>query len=160
MVEYSAALSSDALRTATPRAHRSLSGQTRVVDGHCRGAHRRAATAGLARSVAPVPRAPRFSWRIDSKFAPTVKTNTFGFNPGEGPLPAIATSRCFVYVLYCLLHLKFGVLRSPPPELLARSDAHPGMDPWFEWKKHMQQYPQTDGPAAFAGAPLLDWSTD
>lgn len=101
-----------------------------------------------------------FSWLIDSKFARTVKTNTFGFQPGHGPLAVIATSPYFVQVLYGLLHLKFGVLGSPSPQLFALSDAHPGLDPWFEWMKKMQQYPQTDVPAAFAGTPLLDWSTD
>ena len=101
-----------------------------------------------------------FSWLIDSKFARTVKTNAFGFNPSEVPLPAIATSRYFVDVLYGMLHLKFGVLGSPSPQVLALSDAHPGMDPWFEWMKNMQQYPDTDVPAALAGTPLLDWSTD
>ena len=45
----------------------------------------------------------------------------------------------FHRLLSSLFLCKFGTLTAPSTELLRASEEH-GLDPWFEWMKHIQQY--------------------
>lgn len=59
-------------------------------------------------------------------------------------------------VLLNLFFLKFDFLARPSDELFALEDQH-GIDPWFEFMKRIQQYPEEDHPH-FKGSFILDWT--
>jgi len=42
-----------------------------------------------------------------------------------------------------LFLLKFGTIGKPSQGLLEAEKAH-AIDPWFEWLKNLQQYPEND----------------
>ena len=55
-----------------------------------------------------------------------------------------------------LFLLKFGVLSTPSHEALENEKIE-GIDPWFEFIKHSQQYPETDW--FIKGTFVTDWTT-
>lgn len=55
-----------------------------------------------------------------------------------------------------LFFLKFDFLARPSDELFALEDQH-GIDPWFEFMKRIQQYPEEDHPH-LKGSFILDWT--
>jgi hypothetical protein len=54
------------------------------------------------------------------------------------------------------LLLKFGVLSTPSQEALEKEKLE-DIDPWFEFIKHSQQYPETD--SFIKGTFVTDWTT-
>ena len=95
-------------------------------------------------------------WLLDSTFVRSFKTTLFGVRPDERLSSRIVESaECHLAILNLYL-LKFGVLTHPSGELEAAAREH-NLDPWFEWMKRLQQYPEEDG-FFLKGTNLLDWT--
>jgi len=95
-------------------------------------------------------------WLLDSTFVRSFKTTLFGVRPHEKLSRRIVESaECHLAILNLYL-LKFGVLTHPSDELEAAAREH-SLDPWFEWMKRLQQYPEEDG-FFLKGTNLLDWT--
>lgn len=95
-------------------------------------------------------------WLLDSTFVRSFKTTLFGVRPDEKLSRRIVESaECHLAILNLYL-LKFGVLTHPSDELEAAALEH-SLDPWFEWMKRLQQYPEEDG-FFLKGTNLLDWT--
>lgn len=95
-------------------------------------------------------------WSLDSTFARSFKTTLFGVQPDEKlSRRIIESAECHLAILNLYL-LKFGVLTHPTDELEAAARVH-NLDPWFEWMKRLQQYPEEDG-FFLKGTNLLDWT--
>jgi hypothetical protein len=84
------------------------------------------------------------------------KETLFGLQPYERLSRRIVESRECHLALLNLYLLKFGILTSPSDELETAARKH-GLDPWFEWMKRLQQYPEEDG-FFLKGTNLLDWT--
>ena len=98
----------------------------------------------------------RRQWLLDSTFARSIKTTLFGIEPHEKLSRRIVESgECHLALLNLYL-LKFGVLTHPSEELEAKARENK-LDPWFEWMKRLQQYPEEDG-YFLKGTNLLDWT--
>lgn len=95
-------------------------------------------------------------WSLDSTFARSIKTTLFGVRPDEKLSRRIVESAAYHLAVLNLYLLKFGVLTHPSEELATAADER-GLDPWFEWMKRLQQYPEEDG-FFLKGTNLLDWT--
>lgn len=67
----------------------------------------------------------------------------------------VESAACHLSLLNLYL-LRFGVLAHPSAELQAAAHEH-GLDPWFEFLKRLQQYPEEDG-FFLKGTNLIDWT--
>lgn len=95
-------------------------------------------------------------WLIDSTFVRSFKTTLFGIQPHEPLKTRITESKELHLSILNLFLLKFGVLCRPSEELEDTS-VELELDPWFEFMKRTQQYPEEDG-FFLKGTNLIDWS--
>lgn len=95
-------------------------------------------------------------WLLDSTFMRSFKTTLFGIEPCERLSKRITESVELHRSLLNLFLLKFGVLSRPSDELEEEAKAK-DLDPWFEFLKRTQQYPEEQG-HFLPGTNLIDWS--
>ena len=83
-------------------------------------------------------------WLLDSTFARWCKQQVFGIDPWKKiGTDEFRLSKNHQQILLNLFFLKFDFLARPSDELFALEDQH-GIDPWFEFMKRIQQYPEED----------------
>ena len=98
-----------------------------------------------------------YRWLLDSTFVRWIKENVLGISYLEKLNPDYQSSKQANHLLGELLLYKFGELTNPSRELRDLASKNPELDPWFEWMKRIQQYPEEDlGP--ILGSFLLDWT--
>jgi len=96
-------------------------------------------------------------WLLDSTFARWCKQQVFGIDPWQNiGSDEFRLSKNHQQILLNLFFLKFDFLARPSDELFALEDQH-GIDPWFEFMKRIQQYPEEDHPH-LKGSFILDWT--
>ena len=96
-------------------------------------------------------------WLLDSTFMRSLKATLFGLRADEKLSRRIVESIEFHLSALNLYLLKFGVLTQPSEELKSVAKQHEGVDPWFEWLRRIQQYPEEDG-FFLKGTNFLDWT--
>ena len=95
-------------------------------------------------------------WLLDSTFIRNVKESILGINSISRVRADYRGSLEYHRMLGCLFLYKFGTRTWPSKQLFDLAEEH-GIDPWFEWMKRIQQYPENDlGP--MWGSFLIDWS--
>ena len=95
-------------------------------------------------------------WLLDSTFIRHVKENILGVSAISKVRMDYRNSLEFHRLLGGLFLYKFGTLTKPSQELVDLAEQH-AIDPWFEWMKRIQQYPNADfGP--MWGSFLVDWT--
>ena len=95
-------------------------------------------------------------WLLDSTFIRHVKENILGVSAISKVRHDYRKSLEFHRLLGSLFLYKFGTQTEPSQKLADLAEEH-SIDPWFEWMKKIQQYPNEDlGP--MWGSFLLDWS--
>jgi len=95
-------------------------------------------------------------WLLDSTFIRHIKENILGVSAISKVRPDYRKSLEFHMMLGSLFLYKFGTQTEPSQELRDIAEEHP-IDPWFEWMKRIQQYPDEDlGP--MWGSFLIDWT--
>ena len=95
-------------------------------------------------------------WELHSTFVRSVLSNVFGILDGQKLPKDYRSSKEYNRVIGGLLLYKFGTYTQPSKELSELSNS---VDPWFEWMKRIQQFPEEDiGP--LKGSFLLDWTQD
>lgn len=95
-------------------------------------------------------------WLLDSTFVRYVKESILGISPLSRVYRPYRLSVEYQRLIGGLFLYKFGTSTTPSKELVLAAEEH-GIDPWFEWMKRIQQYPEDDlGP--IRGSFLLDWS--
>jgi hypothetical protein len=95
-------------------------------------------------------------WLLDSTFIRHVKENILGVSAISKVRSDYRKSLEFHRMLGSLFLYKFGTLTEPSQELFDLAEEH-SIDPWFEWMKRIQQYPNEDlGP--MWGSFLIDWT--
>ena len=100
----------------------------------------------------------RVAWRLDSTFARFVKSHILGINSSDLIRDEYRQSIDYHRLLSSLFLCKFGTLTGPSAELVQLSKEN-DIDPWFEWMKHIQQYPDNDI-TNLHGTFLIDWTQD
>jgi hypothetical protein len=96
-------------------------------------------------------------WLLDSTFVRWCKKQVFGIEPWQKISPD--KFRLSVYhqqILLNLFFLKFD-FRARPSDELFELEEQQGIDPWFEFMKRIQQYPEKDD-WHFKGSFVLDWT--
>lgn len=94
---------------------------------------------------------------MDSTFVRWVKEYVLGVSPLSKVQNDYRQSKQYLRLLAEIFFYKFGTLTRPSRGLLDLSEREPEIDPWFEWMKRIQQYPDEDmGP--IRGSFLLDWT--
>ena len=98
-------------------------------------------------------------WLLDSTFSRSCKKHVFGINPWQKiKFDDFRISANHQQILLNLFFFKFDFVARPSEELFKLEEIH-GIDPWFEFMKRLQQYPEGD-PTHLKGTPILDWSQD
>jgi hypothetical protein len=96
-------------------------------------------------------------WLLDSTFVRWCKQQVFGIEPWQRiGSDEFRLSTNHQQILLNLFFLKFDFLARPSDELFELEDRH-GIDPWFEFMKRIQQYPEVDHPH-LKGSFVLDWT--
>jgi len=98
-----------------------------------------------------------YTWLLDSTLVRNSIQYFFGLKNYQSLNPEIRESLYFHKFILSTLLLKFGVISKPSRELFDRENE--GLDPWFEFMKHCQQYPENDK-YSLKGTPIIDWTTD
>lgn len=95
-------------------------------------------------------------WLLDSTFARSAKKMIMDQLQCD-PIPDhIKCSPEYNQILSGMFMLKFGQCTRPSAQLYEQEKMH-NVDPWFEWMKRIQQYPEEDkGP--IPGSFLVDWT--
>jgi hypothetical protein len=96
-------------------------------------------------------------WLLDSTFARACKKIIFGIEPWQ--IIRFKEFRLSVehqQVLLNLFFFKFDFVARPSQELQSLEETH-GIDPWFEFMKRLQQYPEEDS-SHLEGSFILDWT--
>lgn len=96
-------------------------------------------------------------WLLDSTFVRSFKATLFGMQSHERLSKRIAESAELNLSILNLFLLKFGILSRPSDELSQEAKLK-DLDPWFEFMKRTQQYPEEQG-IFLPGTNLIDWST-
>lgn len=91
------------------------------------------------------------TWLLESTIARSCKQLILGLKPEDSISQRIQQSVDYHRVVLNILLLKFGVILRPPDE-----DANGG-DPWHEFMRDLQQYPERDN-HHFKGTFYIDWS--
>ena len=95
-------------------------------------------------------------WLLDSTFIRHVKEHVLGIAPSSKVKGDYRLSKQYQRLLGELFLYKFGTQAAPAAGLLQIANEKK-LDPWFEYMKRIQQYPNEDlGP--LSGSFLLDWS--
>jgi hypothetical protein len=95
-------------------------------------------------------------WLLDSTFARYCKERIFGIGITSKLRRDYRLSIDLQRLLGNLLLYKFGEQSQPHQDLFALAEKH-SIDPWFEWMKRIQQYPEEDL-GTLRGSFILDWS--
>lgn len=97
-------------------------------------------------------------WLLDSTFVRYVKEYVLGISPLSRVRADYRHSIEYQRLIGGLFLHKFETQTSPSDQLFQLGEEQ-GIDPWFEWMKRIQQYPEEDiGP--LRGSFLLDWTQD
>ena len=96
------------------------------------------------------------AWLLDSTFVRYVKQYVLGVNPVERIIDDYRLSIQFQRLIGGLFLYKFGTRTVPYKELFILEEKE-GIDPWFEWMKRIQQYPNEDL-GTLRGSFLIDWT--
>lgn len=96
-------------------------------------------------------------WLLDSTFARSCKTNVFGIEPWQKiRFDEFRMSTNYQQVLLNLFFFKFDFIAQPNNALFDIEEKY-GIDPWFEFMKRLQQYPEEDS-AHIKGTSIIDWT--
>ncbi len=96
-------------------------------------------------------------WLLDSTFVRWCKKQVFGIEPwGKIRFDTFRLSTNHQQILLNLFFLKFDFLARPSNRLFELEETDE-IDPWFEFMKHLQQYPEEDS-AHFKGTFIIDWT--
>ncbi len=96
-------------------------------------------------------------WLLDSTFARSCKKNVFGIEPWQKlRFNEFRMSTNYQQILLNLFFFKFDCVAKPSNELFELEEKH-GIDPWFEFMKRLQQYPEED-PTHLKGTSIIDWT--
>jgi len=96
------------------------------------------------------------AWRLDCTFVRNFIETIFSLEDYQKFDREKRRSIIFHQSVLSLFLLKFGVIFTPSLEAL-EMEKSAGIDPWFEFMKHSQQYPETD--RGLKGTFLTDWTT-
>lgn len=96
-------------------------------------------------------------WLLDCTFARHVKEYILGIHPTIILLRDYRLSTSYQRLMGELFLYKFGTSTAPHIDLLNISEDN-GLDPWFEYMKRIQQYPDEDNIGSLRGSFLIDWS--
>ena len=96
-------------------------------------------------------------WLLDSTFARSCKTNVFGIESWQKlRFEDFRMSTKHQQIVLNLFLFKFDFVARPSAELFNVA-LKTEVDPWFEFMKRLQQYPEED-PTYFKGTFLMDWT--
>ena len=96
-------------------------------------------------------------WLLDSTFARSCKKCVFGIEPWQRlRFDEFRMSTIHQQIVLNLFFFKFDFVARPSDELFKLEEEH-GIDAWFEFMKHIQQYPEQD-PTHLKGTFILDWT--
>ena len=95
-------------------------------------------------------------WLLDSTFVRYCKGKIFGIGITSTLRKDYRMSKDLQRLLGNLFLYKFGERTKPHQELFDLAEKY-SIDPWFEWMKKIQQYPEDDL-GTLKGSFLLDWS--
>jgi hypothetical protein len=96
-------------------------------------------------------------WLLDSTFARSCKQCVFGIEPWQNlKFDDFRLSTKHQQIVLNLFFFKFDFVARPSLELFDLAKTH-GLDPWFEFMKHLQQYPEEDT-SHLRGSFILDWT--
>lgn len=96
-----------------------------------------------------------YEWPLDASFLRFAIPHLFGISDYATLSKSIRQSKNFHRTISSLLLLKFGTLSKPSEEALSAEKSH-DIDPWYEFLKNLQQYPEKD--SFIRGTFLLDWT--
>lgn len=98
------------------------------------------------------------SWKLNSTFVRSYRDALFKGVGAKKLSAAITDTKEFHLTVLNLFLLKFRVMGRPSTEL-EEAALRFELDPWFEFMKRLQQYPETEDDFYFLkGTNLLDWS--
>ena len=95
-------------------------------------------------------------WLLDCTFVRSFVRTIFSIENYQTLNRQVRRSILFHKSVLSLLLLKFGVLSTPSQEAFEKEKSE-GVDPWYEFIKHSQQYPESD--SFVKGTFVLDWTT-
>ena len=99
----------------------------------------------------------RGQWLLDSTFVRSCKKSVFGIEAWQKiRFDEFRLSTIHQQILLNLLLFKFDFVARPSQELEAQEGIY-GIDPWFEFLKRIQQYPEEDT-SHLSGSFILDWT--
>ncbi len=96
-------------------------------------------------------------WLLDSTFARSCKKHVLGIEPWQKiRFDKFRMSTNHQQILLNLFFFKFDFVARPSNELFELGEKR-GIDPWFEFMKRLQQYPEEDS-MHLKGTFVLDWT--
>lgn len=96
-------------------------------------------------------------WLLDSTFTRSCKQKVFGIDPWQKlKFEDFRLSEQHQQILLNLFFFKFEFVARPSQELKRLEEIY-GIDPWFEFMKRIQQYPEEDT-SHLKGSFILDWT--
>ena len=96
-------------------------------------------------------------WLLDSTFVRSCKQKVFGMDPWQRLIfDDFRLSEQHQQILLNLFFFKFDFVARPSQELERLEETH-GIDPWFEFMKRIQQYPEEDT-SYLSGSFIIDWT--
>lgn len=100
------------------------------------------------------------TWLMDCTFVRNFVQKVFSLSNYQSLDRKIRQSGLFHKSVLSLLLLKFGVLSTPSQEAFTRAKSE-DIDPWYEFLKHCQQYPEKypENDRFIHGTCLIDWTT-
>lgn len=96
-----------------------------------------------------------YQWLLDSTFIRNVKKNILNVDPLSKIRHDYRYSKEYNRLIASLFLYKFSIVTQPSQDL--KKLAKKGIDPFFEWMKRIQQYPNEDV-SSLRGTFLIDWS--
>lgn len=96
-----------------------------------------------------------YQWLLDSTFIRDVKKNVLDLDPLSKIRYDYRYSLEYNRLIGSLFLYKFSIVTQPSQDL--KKLAEKGIDPFFEWMKRIQQYPNEDK-SRLKGTFLIDWS--
>jgi hypothetical protein len=97
------------------------------------------------------------NWLLDSTFVRFCREYIFGIPQSAKLKEDFRLSLEHQQIVWNLLFYKFGAIISSPE--LFEVERLPGIDPWFEVLKRLQQYSEKDDILPLKGTFIMDWTT-
>jgi hypothetical protein len=105
------------------------------------------------------------TWLLDATFARACKTHFYRVDQHARLSDAVELTVQDRRLVTGALLFKFGIATRPSPELF-KLETERGIDPWFEWMRRLQQYPDLDQPHPnlgfsaqyLPGTFIMDWT--